>query len=337
MTEQKVTIQDIADALGISKTTVSRAISGKGRISAATTERVQAFIREHNYTPSAVAKGLAEQKTYNIGVVCPNDYEIFDLQYFHRCLEGVSDIITDEGYDILICLLHEGELTNLKRVVEKHKVDGIVLTRTMFEDPVADYLKECGIPLVVIGSSPDPELSQVDNDHFAACRELTSVLIGKGLKRIALIGGPNTHIITDTRRRGFEAAFKEAGIPVDPSLIFMDTDSPEQTTDVMREILKKKADGIICMDEKLTSYVLAFCKSRHLHIPEDFCLASFYNSSMLENSAPPVTSLDIDDRKLGDAAARLLLAKINGEEAENVMLKSYQIILRESTNKERPR
>ena len=84
----KITIDDIAEALGMSKSTVSRAISGKGRISPATTERVRQYIEKYNYKPNAVAQGLAQSKTYNIGVVCPIDYEIFDLRYFDRCLQG---------------------------------------------------------------------------------------------------------------------------------------------------------------------------------------------------------------------------------------------------------
>ena len=78
----KMTIDDIAEALGVSKTTVSRAISGKGRISAATTARIRDYIEQHNYKPNVVARGLAQQRTYNIGVVCPMDYEIFDLPFF---------------------------------------------------------------------------------------------------------------------------------------------------------------------------------------------------------------------------------------------------------------
>ena len=329
----KLTIQDIADGLGVSKTTVSRAISGKGRISPATTEKVLNYIREQNFTPSAMARGLAQQRTFNIGVVCPIDYELFDLQYFHRCLEGISLATCKAGYDILISMMEGNNITNLERIIDNHKVDGVILTRTLFDDPPARYLKDKGIPIVAIGSSPDKELLQVDNDHFSACRELTSVLIGKGLRRLALIGGDNTHIITDTRRRGFEDAFRTAGLSVDPALIFMGVGSSAQVSDTMTNIMESGADGVICMDEKLTSYALGYCSSHGIRIPDDIALASFYNSPMLENSAPPVTALNVEDKVLGKAAAELLLDEIEGREVTSRMLRSYQIILRESTSR----
>lgn len=82
----KMTIADVADALNISKTTVSRAISGKGRIGAETRRRVMEYIEEHNYKPSVIAKGLAQSKSYNIGWVMPSDYSVVDLPFFRSAL-----------------------------------------------------------------------------------------------------------------------------------------------------------------------------------------------------------------------------------------------------------
>lgn len=86
--EKKIyTIEDIARELGVSKTTVSRAISGKGRISQATRDRVRAFIKEHDYRPNVVAKGLAQRKTYNIALLMPKDYVATEFLFFERLYE----------------------------------------------------------------------------------------------------------------------------------------------------------------------------------------------------------------------------------------------------------
>ncbi len=90
---KNLTIADIADALGVSKTTVSRAISGKGRISEATRERVKAYMKENNYKPNIIAQGLAQSRTYNIGVVMPSDYGIEDISYFQNCMVGIQEQI----------------------------------------------------------------------------------------------------------------------------------------------------------------------------------------------------------------------------------------------------
>lgn len=89
MENKKMTIDDIARELQVSKTTVSRAISGKGRISKSTRERVIRYIQEMNYKPNAIAKGLAQQKTYNIGFVMPNDYSLVDLPFFQKDRKSV--------------------------------------------------------------------------------------------------------------------------------------------------------------------------------------------------------------------------------------------------------
>ncbi len=328
----KKTIDDIASELGLSKSTVSRAISGKGRISPETTERVRAYIRKHNYKPNAVAQGLAQQKTYSIGVVCPIDYEIFDLQYFHRCLHGISDSLTPMGYDIVLSMIGKHDIGNLRRLVENRKVDGIILTRTLFDDEAAEYLKKGSIPFVVIGSSPDQELVQVDNDHLTACSDLTGTLLSRGFRRIALMGGDGTHIITDTRRKGYELAFAKAGVPLDESIIYMNVEEPVRAGAVLKDVLQKDVDCLICMDEKLTGMVMSECRSRHIRIPEDLRLASFYNSAFLANSTPAVTALDIDDQRLGAAAGAKLLEMIAGEKPESVLIRNYQVILRESTS-----
>lgn len=328
----RLTIDDIAEALSLSKSTVSRAISGKGRISPATTERVRAYIEKHNYKPNAVAQGLAQQKTYNIGVVCPVDYEIFDLQYFHRCLHGISDSLSPMGYDIVLSMIGQRDIRNLRRLIENHKVDGVILTRTLFDDAAAEYLKKSGLPFVVIGSSPDRELVQVDNDHITACSDLTGTLISRGYRRIALMGGDGTHIITDIRRKGFELAFARAGIPLDESIIYMNVEEPVRAGAVLKDVLKKDVDCLICMDEKLTAMVMSECRSRHIRIPDDLRLASFYNSAFLANSTPAVTALDIDDQRLGAAAGTRLLEMIAGEKPESILIRNYQVILRESTS-----
>ena len=104
---EKITISDIAEALGISKTTVSRAISGKGRIGEDTVRRVQEYIKEHDYIPNPMAKGLASQRTYNIAWIMPGDSYITDLPFFQRCMIGVTNEASAHDYDVIISLSYD--------------------------------------------------------------------------------------------------------------------------------------------------------------------------------------------------------------------------------------
>ena len=240
MSDAKITIDDIARALGISKTTVSRAISGKGRVGLETKKKVLEFIEEHDYKPNMMARALASQKTFNIGVVWPDDYNAVDLPFFQRCMIGVSEVTSSYGYDILVSLITGDDISGLKRLIDNHKVDGIILTRTLVNDKPAKFLKESGIPFVTVGSCDDPDIISVDNDNFSACKELTSILIAKGLKRLALIGGSAGHIITRTRYEGFLEAFKEMNLTVDPNLVYLDVENNSKVGNILKELLKKK-------------------------------------------------------------------------------------------------
>ncbi len=116
----------------VSKTTVSRAISGKGRIGKETRKRVMEYIEEHDYKPNAIAKGLAQSKTYNICVVMPRDYEVVDWNFFQRCLFGIQEMAETVGYDILLTMCQMNDISSLERIVANHKVDGVILMRTFW-------------------------------------------------------------------------------------------------------------------------------------------------------------------------------------------------------------
>ena len=139
--QNKITIGDVAEALGVSKTTVSRAISGKGRIGEATRRRVLEYIKENHYRPNIVAKGLAKSKTYNIGWVMPGDSNVTELPFFQRCMIGISEVAAAYDYDILLSMVFAHDISKLKSIVKNRKVDGIILGRTLIEDESISLLE----------------------------------------------------------------------------------------------------------------------------------------------------------------------------------------------------
>ena len=326
-----LTIADIADALGVSKTTVSRAISGKGRIGSDTRERVLKYIDEHNYTPNVIAKSLAQSKTYNLAVVMPGDYELIDLPFFQNCIMGIQEIASSFDYDILLTVCNNADVTKLERIVRNRKVDGVILLRSFVEDVQVEYLREKNIPFVVTGSSNYKGVVQVDNDHHAACKELTSILLMKRMKKIALIGGNEEHVVTQSRLKGFKDAFRDNGLPVDESLIYMNLDNPVLLDGKLDDIIKRDVDCIVCMDDAICMEVLNKLRRAGIVVPDQIRVASFYNSSMLETPDPSITSLDFDAKELGMLVCRILLDIVEGNKVQKKTLLGYEVRLREST------
>ena len=331
MSNDKITINDVAEALGISKTTVSRAISGKGRISEETTKRVMDFINEHNYKPSLLAKGLANQRTYNVAVVWPMDYDFVELPFLQQAMIGMSEVLKEYDNDILICMVKGSNIDQLDRIVKNNKVDGVILTRTMVKDAAAQYLKKSGIPFVAIGSSEDKKVITIDDDNYTACKELTKILAGKGLGKIALLGGSKDVAITNTRFKGYSDALKESESELDESIVYYDVDSEQKVLGILDDLRNKSVKIAICMDDSICASVLSVCRSSGIRIPDQLKLASFYDSKFLSNATPAVTSLSFDDRQLGREAATLMMDLIEGREVSKRTISTYEIILKEST------
>lgn len=328
---KNITIEDIAKALGVSKTTVSRAISGKGRISEETRNSVQKYIKEHNYHPNVIAKSLAQSKTFNIGVVLPADSNLTEIPFFQNCLMGVCEIVASLDYDVVVTTATENDISLLKRIINNNKVDGIILTRAVVNDLAAEYLKGVGIPFIVIGSSEDHSIVQIDNNHVEGCKELTSILLKLGYHSLALLGGNQNHIVNTKRYQGFVKAFKEVEQVLNENMIFLDMNNKVLVDRAVNNIMTQEVDCIVCTDDLICSQVLTKLNEEGYSVPKDIKVASFYDSAYLAHHNPPVTSLRIDAKGLGIEAGRSLIDLIEKKEVASKTLLDYEIVLKKST------
>lgn len=329
--EKKITIADVADALQVSKTTVSRAISGKGRISEDTRQKVLAYIADHDYKPNVIAKGLAQKKTYNIALVIPGDCNLVEMPFFQNSMQGVCEEASANDYDVMLVPTTAHSSANLERMLANNKVDGVILSRSLIKDRNIALLKAQSIPFVLMGTSRDRKILQVDNDHRAGCSALVGCMLhGKGTG-IGLIGGSKCYVVNRTRKLGYEDAFKNAGMEPGTELIFEDCDSPDKIEAAVEKLMTKNVECIVCMDDVICSVVLQLFAEKKIQVPQQIQVASFYDSTLLKNSKPAVTSLVFDDKALGALTCKILLQYIRGEDVEAQTLLGYQLVIREST------
>lgn len=323
--KKPITIADIARELGLSKTTISRAISGKGRIGEETRSKVLSYIEEHHYHPNRTAKALAQSKTFSIGVVLPADSDLTELPFFQGCLMGICEVAAGYDYDVVVTTVTETDISRLERLIQNTKVDGVILTRTLVEDRPLNYVKSAGIPYLAIGSSEDKNVVQVDVDHEGGCAELTSVLLGSGSQRLAFLSGSQNHIVNRKRFRGFQKALLAQGKMPEADLIFQDLTAAERVLAAVDEAVAGGADCIVCSDDLICSKVISRLDEIGKRIPQDIRVASFYNSVFLENHNPPVTALTMDVKALGAAAAGNLIELIAGNPVEQRKFIDYHI------------
>lgn len=333
MPEKNITIEDIAKALNVSKTTVSRAISGKGRISIETKERVQKYIEKHNYRPNQIARSLAESKSYNIGFVMPNDYAITDLTFYQKCLWGISNSAAAFDYDVMVAMVSPDDLNQLDRMVVNGKVDGMIIGRTSSVNTIERYLKSKNFPFVTVGTSVDSTVFQVDNDHEGACQELTAKLIKRGIRKLGLIGGDTKYIVNRNRYHGYIKAFENADMKIYEERIFLSCDTDKKIVDAVDKCIEEDVECILCMDDDICIKVLNKLNTDGRNIPEDIKIASFYDSSIMHANPISITAISFDEAKLGEVATKSLIEQINKDEPIKKVLLGYEIQMRESTEK----
>lgn len=324
---REYTIDDIAAELGVSKTTVSRAISGKGRISEATRKRILGKIEERGFRPSALAKGLAKSRTYNIGTLLPSTDMIRDLAFFRECLWGICDEAAENDYDVILTV--GDEPGRLMRILENRKVDGMIATRSEEGQNILTVARERDMPVVIIGEAGDDGAVYVDNANALAAGEMTDRLIDLGAGRLALFGGDIRYAVTKSRARGFEDACRRRG--VDEIRQFWDLLEERRVEDAVTAAYSDGVEAILCMDDGICRMAMEALARRGIRVPVHMRVACLYDSPMMRNMTPSVTSVHFDAAKLGRAACRQVINLIEGRDAESLDIPDFEIIMRDST------
>lgn len=330
--EKKIyTLNDIAKELGVNKATVSKAISGKGNLSAETRARILAFIDQCGYHPNAVAQSLAKNQTYNIGLMMPDYAGVLDEAFFQECLRGVYQIASNNGYDVLMVMDKEKPVEHIARLIDNRKIDGVIAMRSLVNSPVVGFLKEKRVPFVIIGPTSDRSVLSVDNDNRSACRDLTAFLIDSGIRRMALIGGDDNNCVTHSRLEGFRDACNQAGLSAQEQTVYLNANRDNRLPEIIDTVLAQRPECIACMDDYICNMSLIHLRTIDVQIPRDVKVVSYYDNIFLEKNIPSITSLRFDAAGLGRIACQKLIDKLAGKVNGNYVLPGYQMVIREST------
>lgn len=329
---KKPQLEDIAAALGISKSTVSRAISGKGRIRAETRERVFECMREMNYRPNIIAKSLSEQKTYSIGVIMPIDSSEAEAPFYQACLMGITRECSLRDYNAVIIGTERHDYSQLERILEDRRIDGAIVTRPASDGLQEKLLSEYEMPFVVIGKSVYEKSATVDSDHTNGCKSLTSyIFLSTPPERVGLILGNTGYTVNKSRYIGFNEAFEKAGRVPNEQLIFTDIDSSLQFSKAVSMLLKQDPGCIICGDDNICMKLLSKLNETGISVPQDIKVASFYDSAYLDSYIPPITSLRFDSAELGIMATKRLYSIIDETSSSANTVQDYELLIRRST------
>src|SRR5690606_4168096 len=321
MKYNQVTIKDIARELGISPSTVSRALQDHPDISPETKRAVTALAETLNYQPNIVALSLRQSKTNTLGVIIPEIVHFF----FSTVISGIEDVAYSAGYNVILTQSNESsqrEITDMKALFNS-RVDGMLLSlsrETTNFDHIDSMLTK-GVPMVFFDSVYDrPDTSKVIVDDGSGAREATLHLLDQGCTRIAHIEGSPNLDITRQRLAGYIDALKERNLPVDKDLIIPCPDASIEAGKKSTERLLDMAplpDGIFATNDPVAMGAMQAIRNKGLSIPGDIAVVGFSNwlfSSMMD---PPLSSVDQPGFEMGQEATKMLISQIETRSKED--------------------
>ena len=340
MKRHRVSLKDLADELGVSIATVSRALRGSHEVGDEMKEKVKALAKKLNYRPNPFAQSLRKEAPRIIGVVVPN----LVTHYYAAVLDGIEEYAMQQGYSVFSSNSHENHIREEQAIdnfISMH-VEGIIAC--LAQDTV-DYshfqeIHDMGIPLVFFARTCLPDLfSQVVANGDVAAQQATQHLIENGCRRIAFIGGPNHLDMVKRRKHGYLEALRDNRIPIDRELVAcgkIDFDIARNATLNLLDS-PNPPDAILAFNDIITYAAFDAIKTRNLRIPDDVAIMGFTDGDTAAFVTPKLSAIMDQSHLQGTKACQLLLRNINGDKKIYQEVVPMILKIRDSSVKSHPK
>ena len=331
------TIVDIARALNISKSTVSRALHEHSDINKETRLAVLKMATKLDYQPNLLAKSLVQSKSNTNGIIVPE----FLTYFFPTVIMGAQEVAAKEGYNVVICQSQESYETEISNanVLLSNRVDGVLISMTRETKKFEHFrsFQRHGIPVVFFNRvCEEMNTSRVLVNDYEGAYKITEHLIQSGYRRIAHVGGPPSLRLSRNRLTGYKDALTQYKLPVKNSFIVESDLSKKSAWLCAQKILgmKNKPDAVFCVNDPTAIQVMLYAKTRGIRIPSQLGVAGFSDDPIASVIEPPLTTVEQPVAEMGRVAMRLLLNEIHnqGDDIKPVNeLLTTRLIVRQSS------
>ncbi|KAA1429227.1 LacI family DNA-binding transcriptional regulator [Nocardioides antri] len=324
MPARRVTIRDVARAAGVSTTTVSAALTGNGRVSPETRDRIMRVAEECGYVASAAARSLRLGRSGAIGLYVPD--RTVGFEYYAHLSRGAAEAALAHGFALTL-LPAWPDAAPLRTL----HLDGLIVCDPALGDPVAEVLRSLPVPMVTCERDPEPGASPagvVASDHVAGTTVLLDHLAGQGAASIAaLVPGEETSFGQETRRACRESDHDVRMVEVPLAY------DPDDIARALAEARADEPDAIMVVPDGGALVALHLLQAEGVRVPEDLLLASYVDALSLQVARPTVTAVDIDPRATGASAVNALVDLVVGEVSGPVLTSvPTHLRVRESTS-----
>ena len=325
-----VTLKDIAQRVGKSVTTVSRALHDYDDVSPDTKAEVRSIAEELGYTPNIHAQRLQSKHTDTIGFIMPTFGPRFSDPFFSEFLAGIGNQAANLGFDLLVSTRPPGtmELQAYEKNVRSPRVDGFIIVRTRQQDQRIKFLSQMKVPFVAFGRMLDHnDYTYVDEDGEYGMDLITCHLTDLGHKRIAYLDAPAHFMFAHYRRQGFLAALKDNNIEIDPDLMVTGDMTQRAGYQLATELLMQENSptAIVACNDLMALGAISAAQQLGLIVGKDLAVTGFDNIPLAEHCHPPLTTVHQPIYQIGEMVCEMLIKQIRAEPLEQ-----KQIILQPS-------
>lgn len=331
------TIKDVAKQANVSITTVSRVINNKSEgVSDETREKILRVMKDLNYQPNRIARGLVTKRTNTLGLILPDIANPF----FPEIARGVEDTANIYGYNVILC--NTDDRTDKEElyinILKEKCVDGIVFTSSV--NPVSEHIKQLidyKMPFVLLDRYMDMDhLPGVYSDGFEGMYQMTRYLLEMGHRHIAYIGGPGRSATAQHRQEGFEQAMRDFGLTPDEKLLEEGNYKISGGKEAMASLLDKDKGftAVVCANDLMAVGAMEILKERGFRIPEDISITGFDDIQIAGFMEPKLTTVSQPCYEMGAVATRMLIKLIEGQALDEKEIKlKPKLVIRNSVKR----
>ena len=316
--KSKATLKQIAKELGVSVSTVSKALNDSPEISEPTKIKIQEYAKLKNYKPNSIGLNLKNRSTRTIGVIIPNILNSF----FAKVFTGIEKVADEKGYKVITCISNESleKEINMLEMLSNGTIDGFILSISEEAQKLQQYshfksIINDGTPIVMFDRIADEiNCDKVIVDDLDSAVNATEHLLKTGCKKIALLSSIDNLSVGKLRAQGFYEAMKKHNVKVDDSLVILTENSEDFNAKIGGFFIKNKPNGVFALDEHASVTAMKLGIQNGYKIPQELSIIGFADGVWSRRMTPSLSTVSQHGPEIGEVATRMLIEKLESKE-----------------------
>jgi LacI family transcriptional regulator len=316
--KSKATLKQIAKELGVSVSTVSKALNDSPEISEPTKIKIQEYAKLKNYKPNSIGLNLKNRSTRTIGVIIPNILNSF----FAKVFTGIEKVADEKGYKVITCISNESleKEINMLEMLSNGTIDGFILSISEEAQKLQQFghfksIINDGTPIVMFDRIADEiNCDKVIVDDLDSAVNATEHLLKTGCKKIALLSSIDNLSVGKLRAQGFYEAMKKHNVKVDDSLVILTENSEDFNAKIGGFFIKNKPDGVFALDEHASVTAMKLGIQNGYKIPQELSLIGFADGVWSRRMTPSLSTVSQHGPEIGEVATKMLIEKLESKD-----------------------